>query len=638
MPEGLRSLFEGFVRKPGAPSPAPRPAFQRPAAKPPAARPQAGPQQTSRVLVPARAVPPLRHEPAPLPAARPPRPPAEADAGLGGPPALQPARGAEAAAPPAEHGGEPRRGRRVAADENVIARLLHPRFGVPVLTAEGGPLKTTEAQRTVACFLGNGWLLLSKHDPLNPLAMQMRADILGAQRVITQEYLVDLDIIGNSARMPDRIGGVEAQEFQKHFLALVKEAAERRCSDIHVMVGQYEADIQMRMDGQIEDVRQVKSAWASILCAAAFNMADASDTAYKPLENQGARISRVRTPLPSDVQAIRLQFNPLANGGRHMVCRLLYENSDAQAAGDIDTLGYNRSHIIQIKRMRKKTEGINIISGPTGSGKSTTLQQSLIALMREKPGKKVITIEDPPEYIIPRAVQLPVLNATSDDDRGTRFHAVINGSLRSDPDVIMIGEMRDRASAVLAFIAAMSGHQVWTSLHANNATAILTRLRDMGVEDYKLCDHRLITGLIGQRLIRRLCTKCRVPFHQAHADGMVDPELARQVLRCTGSLADGVFVAKRGGCPDCHGGTVGREVIAECIVPDRDYMKHIRNGEQEDAIRHWLDNMDGLTMLEHAIQKMTQGICSPVDVEDVASDLAEFDTGRAEIVFGKLYE
>jgi len=395
----------------------------------------------------------------------------------------------------------------------------------------------------------------------------------------------------------------------------------------------------MRKDGVMTNIRQVRADWASDLCAAAFNMADASDSSYRTHEYQGARISEIRTPLPEGVQAIRLQFNPLPNGGRYMVARLLYANSVVDYEGDVDTLGYAASHIEQLRRMRRKPFGINIISGPTGSGKSTTLQRALVALMREKRNQvNVITIEDPPEYVIAGAAQLPVLNAATEEERNEKFRAAITAALRSDPDVIMIGEIRDRSSSALAFTAAMTGHQVWASLHTNDAISILDRLKDQGIENYKLSDHTLVTGLIGQRLIRKLCPHCRIPFADAKKSKIVTPSLLHglEKIFAAGAKPDGVFFAGSGKTKQCRcrEGYIGREVVAEVICPDAGFMRFVRDGNKIEAVEYWISELGGITILEHAIQKALAGTCDPRDVEDKAGELRGFDEKRAEAVLG----
>ncbi len=436
------------------------------------------------------------------------------------------------------------------------------------------------------------------------------------------------------------------QEKQKEVIRLIQEAQDLKASDIHIKVSRFEAKIFLRVDGIMQRVnRDMLADDAQDLCNAAFNMADASDSTYRLYEYQGARISNVRINLPERVQSIRLQFNPLPNGGRYMIARLLYKESAGgqdSTSEDVDALGYNEVHVNQIKRMRRKPYGINIISGPTGSGKSTTLQKALLALMREKRGTiNVVTIEDPPEYVIEGASQLPVLNANTDEERNEKFRQAISASLRSDPDIVMIGEIRDRASSSLAFAAAMTGHGVWASLHANDALSILDRLRDQGVEIYKLTDHTLVTGLIGQRLIRKLCPHCSVPFASARAEGLIDDLLAGRIERLVGAeRAEGVRASsgKTCGAKGCRNGYAGREVVAETINPDSKFMRFAQNADKEGAYRYWLDTLSGMTMAEHALQKMVAGRITPQDMEEKMGDLEDIDKARVETVFGSLAE
>lgn len=536
------------------------------------------------------------------------------------------------------------------ASEEKIEELMNSR--VDVVTGDGGRIKLTKEQRYFALLFSNGVFLFAKSAPLNPKLLEARQIIRKSGVTITEEHGVDLEVIRKIYESAERRstsgrrGGKssELQAMQTEFIRLVKSAADRGCSDIHVTVERHEALIRVRVDGVMEVVNMVKSDWASDLCAAAFNMADASDSSYRPLEYQGARVSDIRSPLPEGVQSVRLQFNPLPNGGRYMICRLLYSSSGAATGGDVDTLGYNKVHVDQIKKMRKKPYGINIICGPTGSGKSTTLQRALLALMKEKRNTvNLVTIEDPPEYVIKGAAQLPVLNAQTDVERNEKFRQAISASLRSDPDIVMIGEIRDEASCKLAFTAAMTGHQVWASLHANDAISIIDRFRDQKVELYKLADPTLVTGLIGQRLIRKLCPKCRIAINRAHSEGMINSELLETVTRVAGpEHMGGVFVANPKGCdkeknPKCRFGYTGREVLAETILPDAGFMRYVREGDKESAVKYWLEKLEGLTMQEHAIQKMVSGLCDPMDVEDKAGDLTGFDESRREVVFVKLF-
>ncbi|EFA7536169.1 DNA-binding protein, partial [Escherichia coli] len=235
---------------------------------------------------------------------------------------------------------------------------------------------------------------------------------------------------------------------------------------------------------------------------------------YKVNAYQAARIvsSRSRLSIPDKVQSIRLQYNPLGNGGRYFIARFLYvEKRDISEHTYIELqgLGFHPLQINAFTRLRRLSIGVNIISGPTGSGKSTTLKNMLELLYEEKKKKvNIISIEDPPEYEIEGTAQLPVTNVETEEERGAEYRKAIIAALRSDPDIIMPGEARDAEVISLVFTAAMTGHQVWTSLHANSALAIFDRLKDQGVDDFKLTDPDLLTGLIAQRLVKKLCPDC----------------------------------------------------------------------------------------------------------------------------------
>jgi type II secretory ATPase GspE/PulE/Tfp pilus assembly ATPase PilB-like protein len=312
-----------------------------------------------------------------------------------------------------------------------------------------------------------------------------------------------------------------------------------------------------------------------------------------------------------------------------MVLRLLY--NDAGDNVDLRPLGFSEHHASLLQQLKEQPIGMNIISGPTGSGKSTTLQRILSGEIIEAEGKlHVLTVEDPVEYPIDGAVQTAVTNASSEADRSRQFAAAISNAMRLDPDVIMIGEMRDTASAQNAVRAAMTGHQVWTTVHANSALAIIDRLVDLGLPTSLVADHTVITGLISQRLVKVLCRHCSQPLveHQ-HA---LPPAAYARVQHAVGNAMHKVRIAGPG-CEHCsQQGTVGRSVIAEIIVPDAQFFKYIRAGEKMEAMAYWLHEMGGKTIREHAIEKIAAGEVDPRMAEKVVGHLAQVtrhEMGRA---------
>ena len=554
-----------------------------------------------------------------------------------------------AAGTPAQPGDAAARGRPVAAPRQreasaeVVAALLNLKGSV--LTAPGGIAELTPTQAQYVALLstpeGRNILVVSKDYALHHETSSARSAFRRKGLVWQNEFLVDLDVIrriyeGATPLQPAVKQGDTAQ-MQREFITLLQKAAQVRSSDIHIVVHRYEATVKIRSDGVMMKLQDLTSSVALELCQAAFAMADASDPTYMPMEYQGARVterSLKGLKFPEGVQAVRLQFNPLPAGGRYMIARLLYAQKVGSKA-DIDELGYAPNQIRQIRDMRRKPYGINIICGPTGSGKSTTLQRGLTALMREKPGINVITIEDPPEYVIEGAAQLPVTNAKTADERSEKFRQAITAALRSDPDVIMIGEIRDGASAQLAFEAAMTGHGVWASLHANDAISILDRLRDQKVETYKLCDATLMTGLIGQRLVRRTSDKHAVSFEEGVALGFVDEATAEAIRAAAGDRIAGVRFAGTHKFEDADKAKAydGRSVVAEVILPDQKFLDLVKGDRKPEAVRYWLEELDGMTMLEHAFVLMCKGMLDPRELEDKIGLVRDIDTSRIEHVF-----
>lgn len=527
---------------------------------------------------------------------------------------------------------EARHGRAVVATDEEVRELIS--LSGELVTAPNGPYPLTPALRQYVALISPGGeaakniLAIAKGYHVHPETSSAKSSLRQSGQSWVKETLVDMDVVRQIyAHHEQKFGSFYSQNSarggnspaaetairQKEFLSLVQRAADMKASDIHLIIGKNIATVRFRIDGQVgktPDMQDLPIIVANELLMAAFAMADASDPTYNPLDYQGARVTDTSLKglrFPEGVQAVRLQFNPLPAGGRYMVARLLYSQKIGSDS-DVDQLGYAPIQVKQIQSMRKKPYGINIISGPTGSGKSTTLQRGLTALMREKVGINVVTIEDPPEYVIEGAAQLPVTNAKTAEERSEKFRQAITASLRSDPDVIMIGEIRDHASAQLAFEAAMTGHGVWASLHANDAPSILDRLRDQKVEMYKLCDASLVTGLIGQRLLRKSIEKYSIDFNEGVKLGFISKDEEAFMRTHASQWINKIrFAGTHLFEENPNNAFSGRRVVAEVIEPDQTFLDLVKNEKKSDAVEYWKNNLGGITMLEHAFVLVCMG-------------------------------
>ncbi|ECB6455245.1 TPA: pilus assembly protein [Salmonella enterica] len=300
-----------------------------------------------------------------------------------------------------------------------------------------------------------------------------------------------------------------------------------------------------------------------------------------------------------------------------MVLRLFYAETSISSS-ELSDLGYLQSQCEDLEHLRKFRAGIVLISGATGSGKSTTLKMIMEKQLSDDSGIHVLTLEDPPEYVIKGANQSPVSG-----DRGNALEVeqawsqAIADAMRLDPDVIMIGEVRDAVSAKMAFRAAMTGHLVWTTIHANTAMTILYRLEDEGVNPSLLTDENILIGLVNQSLVPTLCPQCKIPYRGN--ENRLD-ERIRQRLESVCS-PENVYL-EGNGCENCRQtGIVGRTVIAEIIRTTENFMRVYREQGYSAANSYWINEMHGMRKMDAAIEKMSRGEISPCAVERVLGPL-----------------
>lgn len=412
----------------------------------------------------------------------------------------------------------------------------------------------------------------------------------------------------------ERIKLIDEQPMEKAAASLLRDACALGVSDIHIEVKEHEASIYFRVNGDMRKVDEKEAEEGHALLASLYNAADNSDATYKLYAYQSARISSGgRILMPPELQSLRLQFNPLTSGGRYMVARLLYADKNFIQKTELSEMGFHNSQIRIINELVIEPEGVNLVAGPTGSGKSTTLKVILENIYIEKERKvNIISIEDPPEYEIEGTKQLPVTNVDTEEERGAAYSKAIVSALRSDPDIIMPGEARDSAVIKLVFTAAMTGHQVWSSIHTNSAIAVISRLRDQGVEQYKLTDPKLLTGIISQRLVKKLCTHCKIPIYENKYNVRGGIKLI-SVLNDVKGYEKCVFVSNPSGCEQCNGGYSGRVVVAEAIKTDFKLLELVYSNRVEDAYDYWRNKLNGLTIKEHGWLKVVAGIIDPFD-------------------------
>ena len=502
---------------------------------------------------------------------------------------------------------------------------LYFKNGRKLLTIPGGSLSINDDTRRLLALFSDGSFLVSENHKFDGRVLSFEVLARKKKLMIAKPVYVsqnELNAIYNYAeRNSVDIEGDEdlaSLQMQKDFVNVITRAAEKKVSDIHVVVAD-STQIMFRINGMMSIEMEYNKDWGESFVRAAFASADISDSNYAQNEFQGAqklgstplRGSKGKLMLPHNVLAIRLQFNPIAFGSQYLVMRLLSADDNPNGSGDLASLGLTEYEENLFFRLRSVPTGVSIVSGPTGSGKSTTLQRNMIKLLQEKNYEiNLITVEDPPEYPIPGARQMPVTNANTEEEKDEQFTKALSAALRSDPDVMMVGEIRTLSAAQLTFKGALSGHGMWTTLHANSAPAIIPRLRDMGVETFKLGDPELVKGLIGQRLFRKLCPHCRISVK----DQLNLPSVQRLKVALGDFGIENTYI--RGpGCKFCDGtGIKGRMSIQEIILPDATFLELIIKGETRKAIDYWTSDLGGRTMKDAAIERMVKGY---IDLEEV---------------------
>ena len=391
---------------------------------------------------------------------------------------------------------------------------------------------------------------------------------------------------------------------------IIIDAINNGASDIHFDPSEDMLRVRVRIDGVLQNYSSIPNSYKNNLI-----------TRIKVLANMN--ITETRLPQDGAIKSVlrginldlRVSCLPTKRGEKIVIRILDYSMS----LRGIEYLYFNESNYLKILKMLSAPYGIILVTGATGSGKSTTVYSFLQKLNVE--GSNLITVEDPVEMDIEGINQVQV-----NSDIGLDFATVLRSILRQDPNIIMIGEIRDSETAKIAVRASITGHLVLSTLHTNNSLNTIERLLDMNVERYLLAS--ALTGIVSQKLARKLCDKCK----KLRKTTTHEKQLFKAVL---GKNIEEVYESV--GCEECHGGYKGRIAIHEVLLINQEIRDAISTGVKKEDLRVLVYNDDVITLLQDGLYKVIAGFTSfeevlkLIEVDDEISDIEAMEKAMSNI-------
>lgn len=372
----------------------------------------------------------------------------------------------------------------------------------------------------------------------------------------------------------DILTSEESAPIIKFVNALFYQAVKKKVSDIHIEVGENKGEVRFRIDGMLSKNADLDKKVVSLIVSR-IKVISNMDISEKRIPQDG----RTQIKIAGETLDIRVSILPTFYGER-VVMRLLMQSSQIPP---ITELGFDESIIDDVLKLLRSSHGIILVTGPTGSGKTTSLHSFLREV--ESPEKNLITVEDPVEYKSDKISQIQV-----NEKVGLTFASALRSILRQDPDVIMIGEIRDEETANIAVRAALTGHLVFSTLHTNSAAATISRLADMGVEPFLISSSLL--GILAQRLVRVLCSECK------------EEDIFAENFAHDYNLPSGAKIYKSSGCRSCgYSGYSGRKSIGELLIMNDSVRDMLKTTTDEHTIKTTLEK-EGLKTIATQLSKM----------------------------------
>ncbi len=364
---------------------------------------------------------------------------------------------------------------------------------------------------------------------------------------------------------------------------LIVQAIKRNASDIHLESTTYELRVRYRIDGVLYDEQKINKD-LGLQIVSRIKILARINIAERRIPQDG-KFTVHGTLTPTD---LRVSTFPSLHGEK-VVIRIL---DRSEHTIELEKLGLQPNVLENFKNLLQRTNGFFLTTGPTGSGKTTTLYAALTSL--HSPEKNIITLEDPIEYNIEGITQGQI-----HPEAGFTFERGMRSLLRQDPDIAMVGEIRDKQTARIAIEAALTGHLVLSTLHTNNACSSIMRLMDMGIEPFLI--NASLTGVLAQRLVRKICTQCKEKFLPTNEESKMLEKLSISPKE----LYKGV------GCSHCFNlGYKGRTGIFELLVMNDSLRALIIHNPHYELLYQKALEQDMQTLMHDASQKLTQGIIS----------------------------
>lgn len=425
---------------------------------------------------------------------------------------------------------------------------------------------------------------VSKMDTVEPVLVSEK----GIQKVLDSYYGVagSVDEIVKSMDKEDfsslKKGLVEAAEeppIIKLVNVLIMRAVKERASDIHIEPEQETVRVRYRIDGILHEVHAFPNKLQNAIISR-IKILSSMDIA----ETRRPQDNKIHVRLENKDLDIRVSTFPTVHG-ENVVMRLLDKSAILFGLKD---LGFSQQNLEVFDKLIRQPNGIILVTGPTGSGKTTTLYAALTTISSVE--KNIITIEDPVEF------ELPLIRQTQVNPKADiTFANGLRSILRQDPDVLMVGEIRDKETAEIAIQSALTGHLVFSTLHTNDAPSALTRLIDMGVEPFLISSS--VIGILAQRLIRTICDKCKEKYLPSGS-----------VLKDLG-IEQNLELYRGKGCSDCKNtGFVGRIGIFELLIINEEIRKMVNEKSSADEVRKKAVELGMRPLIEDGLDKVREGL------------------------------